>query len=155
VWAISQDGTKSKVAGNVGIAPLPRQPGHRSASALGGWNMAISSYSRHPAEAWRFIRYMTGAEVQKLYALKGGRLPTLKALYQDPEVLAAAPHYRALYPIFVNARPRPASPVYPRISDILQVELHRCLTGQKTVDAALNDAQAKLEELMKEKKLLP
>jgi multiple sugar transport system substrate-binding protein len=97
---------------------------------------------------------MTDAQVQKLYAIKGGRLPTLRSVYTDPDVLAASPHYRTLYPIFINARPRPSSPIYPRISDLLQVELHRCLTGQKTVEAALQDAQAKLEDLMKEKKLL-
>jgi multiple sugar transport system substrate-binding protein len=154
VWAIGQDKTKSKVAGKTGIAPLPHWPGFRSASTLGGWNLGISKYSRHPNEAWRFIRYMTDAQVQKLYAIKGGRLPTLRSVYADPDVLAASPHYRTLYPIFINARPRPSSPIYPRISDLLQVELHRCLTGQKTVDAALQDAQAKLEDLMKEKKLL-
>ncbi len=87
----------SKVKGKVGVAPLPAFPGHASASTLGGWQLGINRFSRHPEAAARFIRYMTSPETQKLLSLTIGYKPTRKALYKDPELVASQPFTAALY----------------------------------------------------------
>lgn len=147
VWKLAQDTSTSKVDGKIGIGTLPGKERGSGVSCLGGWNLAISAYSRHPDLAWKLIEFMTSAHAQKQFALNAGRLPSRPALYLDPEILAAAPHYKNLYPAFTRARPRPVSPVYSKISDILQIEVHRVLTGQQGAAEALARAQKSIDRL--------
>ncbi|HAD81095.1 TPA: ABC transporter substrate-binding protein [Candidatus Edwardsbacteria bacterium] len=146
-WALSQDTTKgSVVAGKVGMAPLPACRGESSSSCLGGWNLAVSRFSRHPALAKELVLFLTSAESQKEFALKGGRLPTRKSVYHDQKVLEANPHYRDFYCSFITARPRPVRPDYSRISDFLQIGLHRIFTGQVPEDEGLLSLQEDLKK---------
>ncbi len=148
-WALAQSEEKgSEVVGKVGISPLPHPPGGESAACLGGWNLAISKYSKHPSESAQFIRFMTSYEAQKIFALEGGRLPTRKKLYQDEDVLLKNPHYESLYEAFMTARPRPVTPFYPKLSDVLQIEVHRALIGAKTPKDALRSARVQIEKIL-------
>lgn len=151
VWAIAQNEAKgSMVKDKVGIIPMVHNVGCKSSSVLGGWNLAISKYSKNKQAAWKFIEFLSSYEAQKLYAIKGGRLPTRKDVYQDEEVLRFAPHYRDFYQVFISARPRPVSPYYSQISDLLQIELHQALTLRKTAEEALIDASKKIEEVVRQ-----
>ena len=105
-WSMAE-GPESKVKGLVGIAPLPHAPGGTSYSTIGGWNVALSSYSEHPEQALEFLQFITGERALALRAIKGAYLPTRKATYKDPEVLAANPHFASFFEVFKNARNRP------------------------------------------------
>jgi multiple sugar transport system substrate-binding protein len=119
-WEVSNDPARSRVAGKVGIARLPHFPGGKSYSTLGGWQLAVSSYSKHKDAAWTFIKFLTSRKIQKQLAIKAGFAPTRKALYDDADVLKADPQFRSMKDVFVTAYPRPRSPLYPAISNILQ-----------------------------------
>src|SRR5690606_9890320 len=58
-WALAQ-GEDSPVRGKVGVIPLPRggEDG-RHAGTLGGWQLAVSRYSRHPEAAMDLVRHLT------------------------------------------------------------------------------------------------
>ncbi len=135
VWSIAED-EESSVAGAVGIAPLPHAEGERSYSTIGGWNIAVSTYSRHPEEAFEFLAFITGERSLSLRAIEGGYLPTRKSTYDDPDVLAANPHYGGFFDVFQNTRNRPRTPHYPIASDIIQENVHRALTGEFDSHAA-------------------
>jgi multiple sugar transport system substrate-binding protein len=119
-WAVANDPRQSKVVGKVGIMPLPAFPGQKSASALGGWQLAISRFSRHPQLAWEFIDHMTSSEIQKRIALYTGRAPARRALYRDTEILKRNPQFESQYETFLLAAPRPRTPVYQPLSNIMQ-----------------------------------
>jgi multiple sugar transport system substrate-binding protein len=119
-WEISNNPGRSRIAGKVGIAKLPHFSGGRSFSTLGGWQLGISSYSRNKEAAWRFVSFVASERIQKLIAITSGKAPTRKALYSDPEILKANPHFSDMKDVFVSAYPRPRSPLYPAISNILQ-----------------------------------
>jgi multiple sugar transport system substrate-binding protein len=119
-WSIADNPQKSKIAGKVGVGNLPAFPGHSPASTLGGWQFGISRWSRRPDAAWRFVQFLTSPESQKRLALGAGLAPTRRAVYDDPEIGEKAPHLKAFLPVFVHARPRPISPLYPMISQELQ-----------------------------------
>jgi multiple sugar transport system substrate-binding protein len=119
-WPILNDPRKSGVAGKVGVGRLPAFEGHDSASTLGGWQFGISRWSKNPEDAWRFIRFMTSYEAQKILALDAGLAPTLRAVYSDPDVSKKMPHLVSFLPAFEKARPRPSSPLYPMMSAELQ-----------------------------------
>jgi multiple sugar transport system substrate-binding protein len=119
-WESANDPARSKVAGKVGIVPLPAFPGHKSAATLGGWQLGISRFSRKTRLAWEFIDFMTSSETQKRIALYTGRAPARKALYRDSDILKKNPQFRSQYETFLLAAPRPVTPVYQPLSNIMQ-----------------------------------
>jgi multiple sugar transport system substrate-binding protein len=119
-WAVANDGAKSKIAGKVGIIALPGFSPGKGAAALGGWQLGVSRFSRQPDLAWRFAAFMTGAVMQKRIALATGRAPTRLALYEDPDVANKIPQLHALLDTFKQAVPRPTTPVYVPLSNIMQ-----------------------------------
>lgn len=119
-WEASNDSGQSKVAGRVGVMPLPAFSGQKSAATLGGWQLAISRFSRHPQLAWEFVQFMTSSETQKRIALGTGRAPARKDLYHDPQILKRSPQFQSQFETFTLATPRPRTPVYLPLSNILQ-----------------------------------
>jgi multiple sugar transport system substrate-binding protein len=131
----------SPVRGRVGAVPLP------GPAALGGWHLAVSAHSRRPEAARALVRFLTSEAAQRAKAIEEGRLPTRARLYDDPEVLAANPHFGPLRDALVQARARPATPFYARLSGILQVQLSRALAGLAEPAAALAQAQRLIARL--------
>jgi multiple sugar transport system substrate-binding protein len=72
-WEASNDRAQSKVAGKVGVITLPTFSGQKRVATLGGWQLAISRFSRRPELAWKFVQFMTSSETQKRIALSTGR----------------------------------------------------------------------------------
>ncbi len=148
-WALSQSEEKgSEVVGKIGIGPLPHPSNGVPAACLGGWNLAVSKFSRHPSETVEFIKFMTSYEAQKAFAIEGGRLPTRKEVYADEEVLETNPHYTNLYEVFINALPRPVTPFYSKLSDVLQIEVHQALIEIKSPHEALKTAKVEIEKII-------
>jgi multiple sugar transport system substrate-binding protein len=119
-WDIANDSASSRVAGKVGITRLPSFAGGESAAALGGWQLGISRFSTRPELAWKFVRFMTGQEMQKRIAIFTGRAPARRDLYQDAEVLKKQPQLGSQFNALMQAVPRPRTPVYIPLSNILQ-----------------------------------
>jgi multiple sugar transport system substrate-binding protein len=119
-WEVANDAKQSKVAGKVGVMPLPAFPGQKSVATLGGWQLAISRFSRQPQVAWQFVQFMTSVETQKRVALSTGRAPARAALYHDAEILKRYPQFDSQYQTFVRAVPRPRTPVYLPLANIMQ-----------------------------------
>jgi multiple sugar transport system substrate-binding protein len=119
-WAAANDKQSSKVAGRVGMMPLPGFSPGAGAATLGGWQIGVSRFSNKPDLAWRLAAFLTGSQVQKRIALATGRAPTRLALYDDPEIRNKIPHLGSLLQTFRQAVPRPTTPVYAPLSNIMQ-----------------------------------
>lgn len=139
----------SKVAGKFDIHALPYGgSGTVGHSTVGGWNMAINAFSKNPDAAWSFIKYMLGPDAQKVLAIKGSFTPALQSVYSDSEVQQKQPLFTKLQPILQNSLPRPVSPVYPDLSNIIQNHVHQALTKQATPADALSALQTELQALV-------
>ncbi|MBE3102781.1 MAG: ABC transporter substrate-binding protein, partial [Bacilli bacterium] len=147
----SEDKDVSEVAGNVGFAVLPSGD-DTNAATLGGWMSMINRYSENQEAAWEFVKFMSGPEGQKISAVEGGRAPTIEALYDDEDVQEAAALFanEEFVTTLQNAVPRPVSPIYPLISDIMQVELSKALAKKITPEEAAKNMQEKIESAMEE-----
>jgi len=146
VWSFAE-GEGSKIEGFTGIAPLPHAEGETSYSTIGGWNIALSAYSEHPDEALEFIEFITGERALKQRAIEGGYLPTRIATYADDDVLAANPHYANFFEVFRHTKSRPRSPHYPQLSDVVQDNVHRALSGEIDPETAARAIVTDLTEL--------
>lgn len=145
-WNIFQK-EGSAVRGKVGVALLPSFAGHESASTLGGWQLGVNRYSRYPEAAEKLVLFLASPEIQKKVALTIGYKPTRRALYRDADLIREQPFVAGLYDLFMKARPRPVSPYYMMITQVMQPEFSAALSGIKTPEAALRSARAQIEHI--------
>jgi multiple sugar transport system substrate-binding protein len=138
----------SVVRGKVGVAALPSFPGHRSAAALGGWQLGVNRYSRHPEAAEKLVRFLVSPAAQKDLALSVGYKPTRTTLYKDPDLLREQPFVASLYRIFMTARPRPVTPYYMMMTQVMQPEFSAVVSGIKTPEEALDEAQKQINHIL-------
>lgn len=138
----------SRIQGKVGVTTLPSFAGHSTAATLGGWQLGINRYSLHPEASEAFIRYMTSPAIQLEMAIRIGYKPPRKSLYRDPDLMAAQPFITGLYDVFLSARPRPVSPYYLMLSQIMQSEFSAALVGLKPPAKALADAQVQMNRIL-------
>ncbi|MDB5586771.1 MAG: transporter substrate-binding protein [Devosia sp.] len=146
------NGDDSAIKGKFDVAPLPAGEGAdaRSAATLGGWNYAVSKYSKAPEEAIKLALYLSSAEVQKNRAIQQTNLPTIQSLYDDADVLKAAPFMAAWKEIFQNAVPRPSAPTkanYNEVSSKFWSAVHNTLAGDGTAAENLELLEADLNDL--------
>jgi multiple sugar transport system substrate-binding protein len=148
-WALLEDPAGSRVAGRVGVAPFPAGPGGRSTAALGGAQLAINRHSRQPGNAWRLVEFLTAPSQMLERAREAAQLPARKALYDDPALAdALSMPVLEVRRAIEAATPRPVTPVYSELSDILQLRLHRALSRQQEPESALRDAAAEIRALL-------
>jgi multiple sugar transport system substrate-binding protein len=148
-WALLQDETGSRVAGRVGIAPFPGAGGGTPAAALGGGQLAINRSSAHPDLAWDLIEFLTAPQQLLERARIAAQLPARRSLYDTQELAAALPlPVEPLTAALEAAVPRPVTPVYSELSELLQVRLHRALTGQASPAEALEAAGRDIRALL-------
>lgn len=131
----------SPVAGRVGMAPLP-------ASCLGGSSLALSAFSQHPEQAFRFVAFLVSYESQAQLALQETQPPALESVYADPLLLEADPSLQALHAALSATRPRPQTSLYPELSAIIYTEVHKLLTQQQGVETTAETIQRRLSELL-------
>lgn len=99
--------------------------------------LASPKSSAHPQEAAELIRFLTLPDAQRWVALQMGYNPTRRALYSDASLVKARPLLTDLYPIFLEARPRPITPYYLLLSQAVQPEVSAVVVGSKTPREAL------------------
>ena len=139
------DSAQSRVAGKYAVSPMPAAPGGRPTAALGGAQLAINRWTEHPEAAFALVAFITAPEQQLERAVTIGEFPTRRAVYDEPSLRAALaiPADDARRAV-ESATPRPVTPLYTQLSEILQIELHRALAGQITPEAALAAAAQKM-----------
>lgn len=148
-WDVSNDERASRVAGKVGIAPLPGFDDEAGRSALGGWLYGVSAYSRRADSAWAFVDFMTSEETQRHFALHASLAPTRSALYEDPAVAATGASFVREKAAFRGAVPRPVTPMYPAVSGALQRFLSTAIaTRDSDLDRLAAQADSEIDRYL-------
>jgi multiple sugar transport system substrate-binding protein len=154
--ALLGDRQQSAVAGRFAVATMPEGPGGMPTAALGGSQLAVNAYSRHPELAYALIAFLTAPEQMLERASEVGQYPARPAMYETAALTdALGLPADDVWRIVRQAVPRPVTPVYAQLSEILQVQLHRALTGQREPRAALDDAAREMRQLLQRSGLAP
>jgi multiple sugar transport system substrate-binding protein len=129
----------SPVHDRFGVAPLP------GPSALGGWNLGISSCSTHRRTAREFIAFLTSEDNQRHLFEKAGFGPTIAAVYDDPDLRRRFPYLEVLGDSLRDSRNRPATPQYEDVSDAIQEHVSDALSEVDSADDRIDDLAEELE----------
>jgi multiple sugar transport system substrate-binding protein len=98
-------------------APYPAvNPGTPAKVTIGGIDLAVSSYSPHPALAQQAVLCLRNAANQLTAAVKGGLPPTLASVYSNPKMQGPYPFRKLILQQVNNGSVRPKTPLYQVVS---------------------------------------
>lgn len=147
------DPKESKVAGKLDISPfLPYDPASGLSTGktlISGWGFGVAASSRHKEEAKQFIEFIASDEEQKKLAVENNNAPTSAAVYKDPDYLAKYPAAANVLSALGSAEDRPLIDNWTEVEDILARELSAAVSGTKTPEQALQDAEAGVNAALK------
>jgi multiple sugar transport system substrate-binding protein len=146
-WSLLQQ-EGSPVRGKVGVVPLPAFSGFSSAPVLGGWMLAMPNSSPHREVVGELISFLTSPDAQRKVAVELGYNPVRRALYADESLLELRPLLKDLYPILLEARPRPVTPYYLLLSQAVQPEISAVVVGRKSPKEALDAIRRRVDQIM-------
>jgi len=130
------------IAKNMGAAPFPRVNSKPAKPPLGGFNLAVSSYSGHKALAFEAAACLAGEKSQLTAVELDGLPPSRSDLYEGKVVKKAYPGFAGLVKESIEAAgPRPTTPAYQDVSSAVQRTLH----PPEKIDP--NDTEGIYEEL--------
>jgi multiple sugar transport system substrate-binding protein len=138
----------------LGYAPYPSvTPGAPPTTTLGGMNFAISTYSRHPDEAFDAAMCLRSPEHQLQHAINAGEPPTNRTVYDQPEMQEVYPMAQVMLTELETAQPRPISPVYQNISTVLSTTLSPPAAINPQVSA--DELRTSVQDAIEGKGILP
>ena len=124
VWPSARQNAPD-VAAHMGWARWPAViEGRPSRVTLGGINLGVGAWSRHPELAFQAAACIASADNQRLAAARGGLPPTMVSLYDEPEVRETFPFADLLRATLRDAVQRPQTPFYSDISLAISHTLH-------------------------------
>jgi fructooligosaccharide transport system substrate-binding protein len=131
-----------------GVTPLPKAKFQFVPN--GGWALGITSKSKHPKEAWEFIKYVTGYEGMKKYVTITGDVPARYSVAKDFPELNEYPKNIFLQQTQKFSKNRPVTPAYPVVSDAIRRLFEDVGIGGKDVKSAAKEAVEKINTGLEE-----
>ncbi|ERJ12923.1 extracellular solute-binding protein [Haloplasma contractile] len=135
------EGDKDVSSDQVGYAPLP------NGGTVGGWLVGISKYTDVSDGAKAFVKFLAGPEGQKINATVGGYLPGYNDLLNDQDVKDANALLtdEGFQNALKNTIARPVVAEYADVSDEIQINAHKYLSGDETLVNAKNAIETALD----------
>jgi multiple sugar transport system substrate-binding protein len=134
------------------ICPVPIGPGGKGMLVKGN-QLVMYSGTKHPKEAYRFLRFMTGERVEReLYIGHRRSAPTRREIaYSDEFLQSKAPPYQmqTFLHTLENGKPLPINERWSEWTQAANMELDNLFSGRE-LDAAkvLKRAAAKVDEVL-------
>ncbi|MDD5491064.1 MAG: extracellular solute-binding protein [bacterium] len=143
----------NRISSHIEAALMSGGPGGRF-TFLGGSNLAISEFSKHPNEAWELVKFLAQLPVQEKFCAVNHQLPSLNDAYKPKVGIDNSPQ-KIFRDAVQHGRSLPNSPNWAQIEDILIEYVHRVLVsiaeGIYTVDLlreSIQEAAAKSAMLL-------
>jgi multiple sugar transport system substrate-binding protein len=120
VWS-GTEATNPTVFKNMGYAPFPEViAGKAPKVSIGGYNLGVSTHSKHPQLAFDAIKCLIQPANQIRDAVKGGLAPVLASIYNEPSFEKAYPFHQLIKNQLQNYGLRPQTPEYQDVTLAIQ-----------------------------------
>jgi multiple sugar transport system substrate-binding protein len=122
----------------LGTAAMPTQNGEApgKTSMSGGWVLSVGSHAKDKKAAFDFVALSLNKENSLAYDVAASQIAERKDVAADPRYLSSNPTLKFFTDLVDITHFRPAYPVYPRVSNEIQVAMESVMTGQATPDQA-------------------
>jgi multiple sugar transport system substrate-binding protein len=134
----------------VGVSELPSSDGKPGNGTVGDQPLYISTSSKNPDAAWKFIEFLSAPEQQKFRAIEGSYLPTRSNLYDDPEIQESVPVVALAKTALQHTLPRPVTPYYSDMSLEMQDQFNASLLGNVSPEEAARTLKENLENFIRQ-----
>jgi multiple sugar transport system substrate-binding protein len=134
------DPARNPHAAHTGFFAMPSGPGGRFC-ALGGQGISLVSYSQRKEAALQFLSWFVRYDTQRQWADLGGYTCD-KRILNSGSFLSAKPYNRAFMESMQMIRDFWSVPEYPRLLDISQYFLKRCVVDNDLPPSAAADSIA-------------
>jgi multiple sugar transport system substrate-binding protein len=115
--AVESGSLPRRVLDDIAWARWPRvDPERPSRPPLGGIDLGISAFTRHPELAVEAVGCLTTTDSQRHYMLKSKNPAARAVVYDDPEVRRVFPMAELFRESIAAATPRPKTPYYTDVS---------------------------------------
>lgn len=150
LYGLVSDKSQSKLdPAQVGVAAVPRaDTAIEPVNVGGGWNLYLNGQSKKQDAAWELMKFIAAAPQQKVWATKGGLLPTLSALYTDPELVKALPVVAAGKTITAQTTTPPVSRYYADMSLAMARHFNASLRGAESPQQAADTLEEQLTKIV-------
>ncbi len=148
-WDRFKDDADSKVKGKVGVMALPAVAGGKSATCIGGWQWAVSAFSKHKTEAAKLVAYLANKDSSRFLAAEGALLPTYADVYTDAEVVKNVPWFKDAAGVMGFGRSRPMSERYGEVSDTIRTTTSAVLARTRKPEDGVGDIESRLARVMR------
>jgi trehalose/maltose transport system substrate-binding protein len=142
----------SKVKGKFSVTTLPHGSAGKPVGTVGGWQLAVSKYSKHKDATIEFVRYMTSPAVEKFDAITNSNVPTIPSVAKDKAVVKTNPYLKPAIASVARVT-RPAKYLgthYNEASKVIYQGINQILNGTPA-KSILPGVQSKLNQILKQK----
>ncbi|HBY93129.1 MAG TPA: hypothetical protein DEP84_04050 [Chloroflexi bacterium] len=143
---------KSKVVGKVAWSSIPIKrdvPDLKSGGVGSGWGFAINKDSANKDIAWDLIKYVSSPKVQLDLAINAANAPVRRSTFLNADYQKVFPAAEATLKALEGDRIRPGLRNWTAVEDMMAAELSAALVGQKSGTEAMEEGDAKLNDLLK------
>ena len=148
-WDRFKDDADSTVKGKVGVMPLPAMAGGKSATCVGGWQWAVSAFSKNKQAAANLVKFISSPEASKFLAVEGSLLATYQSVYTDADVVKAVPWFKDAANVVIAGKSRPISKDYGQVSDVIRTTTSAVLARTKTPAEGVTEIESRLARVMR------
>jgi trehalose/maltose transport system substrate-binding protein len=140
----------SKVKGKFSVTVLPHGATGKSVGTVGGWQLAVSKFSKRKDASIEFVRYMTSPAVEKFDALTNSNVPTILSVAKDKQVRAKNPYLKPA----IASVPRVTRPAkflkthYNEASKVIYQGINQILNGS-SASQVLPQIKSRLQQIKK------
>jgi len=135
---------------NWDVAVLPKGKRQRASLVIGlGW--CIPEQSRHPKEAYEFVKFMSSPRALRVTASLGLLVPARRSVAEAPDFLSLDPNHnlRAFSDSMEFGRMHPTTPQVMRILEVVREKQELIYLHQRTVEEACNEMANEIDAFIK------
>ncbi len=151
-YPIQTSASEFKISGpdKVGFAHIPGIKGKPRSTMNCGWISFITGNTDIPEIAYLFMLWRSSPKIDREMAMTSLHSPVREATYQDPEVIAVNPTFKAQFEYSENLFTTPAHLIYEEENLILSNHMAAVASGDETIDEALKKIESEINKKWEE-----
>ncbi|MDD2716213.1 MAG: extracellular solute-binding protein [Candidatus Wallbacteria bacterium] len=148
-WMVSEiSRNKPGIDGLWKTAPMPVKKDHTS--FIGGCNLVIFKDSKHKADAWKFIDFLSRPEVQAKWYAVSRNLPASIPAWEDQNIKSNG-LLQAFREQLNCTKSPPAIPEWERIASLISQTMEKVIYDKQSAGEALHDASVSVNKMLSDR----